>query len=75
LLLQLPVVDLGRQRPAQTGNLRAFQVSMNGRLCDVAAARDLLLGEPQAEAQPENFLILRMDNLLAGKSGGCPSRS
>ena len=31
---------------------------MDGRLCDVAAARDLLLGEPQAEAQPENFFDL-----------------
>jgi hypothetical protein len=58
LLLQLPVVNLDRQRPAQTRSLSAFQVSMDGRLCDVAAARDLLLGEPQTEAQPENFLDL-----------------
>ena len=50
-LVELPVIAIIRERPTQADGAGSFQVSMNGRLTDRAAASDLLLLQAKAESQ------------------------
>lgn len=51
-LLQPVFIAAFRQRPANTGRLRSFQVTMHGCLADRTTPGDLALSQTQTEPQP-----------------------
>src|SRR5260370_40360843 len=67
------VIQIVRQRPTQFRGRGLFQIPMNGRLSDRATAGDLVLVQPQAKPQAENFLYFSHRQLSLGNQLPPPS--
>src|SRR5260370_10101536 len=68
MVIEQLVIQIVRQRPTQLRGRGLLQIPMNGRLSDRATAGDLVLVQPQAKPQAENFLYFSHRQLSLGQS-------
>jgi len=74
-LLQMGLVQIRWQRPAQTGLNRAAQVFAHGGAADATGRRNLAVAQPSLPLEAKNFFDLAFNaatHLL--KSEGTPTR-